>query len=294
MNLHKPNLPRAIGLKILSALLFALMSALVRQLGDVTPVGEMVFFRSAFAIPPLVIIYALRGQLLSMLYTSRPFGQFGRGLLSLTGMFTNFSALTRLPLADATAIGFAAPLITVAMAALILKEKVRVFRWTAVIVGFVGVVVMMLPHLDFAQYAAIGGAAAAVGVLFAIISAFCTAGTIIQTRRLTQSETTSSIVFYFSLVCALFGALAFALCLVHADAFRADHADRARCARRPCPYLPHRELSLRVGLGDRAIRLHGAAVGAFARLLDVRRIAGRVRLCRLGDRCRRGLVCDLA
>lgn len=205
MNLHKPNLLRAIGLKILSALLFALMSGFVRQLGQVTPVGEMVFFRSAFAIPPLVIIYALRGQFLSMLYTSRPFGQLGRGILSITGMFTNFSALTRLPIADATAIGFAAPLITVAMAAVILKEKVRVFRWTAVAVGFIGVIVMLLPHLNFEQYAA--GATATIGAGFAIASAFCTGGTIIQTRRLTQSETTQSIVFYFSLVCTLMGAM---------------------------------------------------------------------------------------
>ena len=194
-------------MKILSALLFALMSGIVRKLGSVTPVGELVFFRSAFAIPPVLIIYALRGQLLATLYTSRPWGQLGRGILSISGMFTNFSALTRLPLADATAIGFAAPLITVAMAALILKEKVRIFRWTAVVVGFIGVIVMLVPHFDLAHYAAIGGATAALGATFALISAFCTGGTIIQTRRLTQSETTSSIVFYFSLVCTVFGAL---------------------------------------------------------------------------------------
>ena len=54
-----------------------------------------------------------------------PLGHLGRGLLSVGGMFTNFSALTRLPLADATAISFASPLITVALAAIILKERVR-------------------------------------------------------------------------------------------------------------------------------------------------------------------------
>ena len=66
---------------------------------------------------------------------------------------------------------------------------------------------MLIPHLDIGRYAAIGGAAAAAGSMFAVISAFCNAGTVIQTRRLTQSETTSSIVFYFSLVCAIAGAL---------------------------------------------------------------------------------------
>jgi drug/metabolite transporter (DMT)-like permease len=201
------NLFKAIGFKLISALLFAAMSALVRQLGDVAPVGQMVFFRSAFAILPVVVIYAWRGELASAVRTSRPFGQLGRGMLSVGGMFTNFSALTRLPLADATAIQFVSPLITVALSALILKERVRIFRWSAVVVGFAGVIVMLIPHLDVGHYATIGAATAAIGSLFALISAFCNAGTVIQTRRLTQSETTSSIVFYFSVVCAIAGAL---------------------------------------------------------------------------------------
>ena len=198
---------KAIGLKLISALLFAFMSALVRQLGDVAPVGQMVFFRSAFAILPVVLVYAVRGELATAVRTSRPLGHLGRGLLSVGGMFTNFSALTRLPLADATAISFASPLITVALAAIILKERVRIYRWSAVLIGFGGVIVMLIPHLDIGRYAVIGGAAAAAGSMFAVISAFCNAGTVIQTRRLTQSETTSSIVFYFSLVCAIAGAL---------------------------------------------------------------------------------------
>jgi len=198
---------KAIGLKLLSALLFAAMSALVRQLGDVAPVGQMVFFRSAFAILPVVVIYAIRGELSSAVRTSRPLGQLGRGMLSVCGMFTNFSALTRLPLADATAISFASPLITVALAALILKERVRIYRWSAVLIGFVGVIVMLIPHFDVRTYAGAGGTMAAVGSMFALTSAICNAGTVIQTRRLTQSETTSSIVFYFSLVCAIAGAL---------------------------------------------------------------------------------------
>jgi drug/metabolite transporter (DMT)-like permease len=198
---------KAIGLKLISALLFAAMSALVRELGDVAPVGQMVFFRSVFAILPVMVIYAIRGELSSALRTGRPVGQLGRGLLSVCGMFTNFSSLTRLPLADATAISFASPLITVALAAIVLKERVRIYRWSAVLIGFAGVIVMLIPHLDMGAYARAGGAIAAVGSAFAIVSAFCNAGTVIQTRRLTKTETTSSIVFYFSLVCAIAGAL---------------------------------------------------------------------------------------
>lgn len=200
------NLFKAIGLKLLSALLFAALSALVRKLGDVTPVGQLVFFRSACAIPPVLLIYAFRGELMGAVRTNRVFGQLGRGALSVGGMFSNFSALQRLPLADATAISFASPLITVALAAIILKEKVRIYRWTAVLVGFAGVIVMLIPHLDLSLYATAGAmSVATIGSLFALFSAFCNAGTVIQTRRLTQSETTSSIVFYFSLVTALAG-----------------------------------------------------------------------------------------
>jgi drug/metabolite transporter (DMT)-like permease len=201
------NLFKGITLKLISALLFAAMSALVRDLGKVTPVGQMVFFRSAFAILPVVAIYALRGELGTAVRTNRPLGQLGRGLLSVGGMFTNFAALVRLPLADATAISFASPLITVALAAIVLKERVRIYRWSAVLVGFAGVIVMLVPHFEVGHYAAIGAATAAVGSLLALTSAMCNAGTVIQTRRLTQSETTSSIVFYFSAVCAIAGAL---------------------------------------------------------------------------------------
>lgn len=206
--MHEPSsdILKAIGLKLLSALLFAVMSALVRQLGEVVPVGQVVFFRSACAIPPVLLIYAFRRELMSALRTNRLFGHLLRGTVSVSGMFTNFAALARLPLADATAIQFCSPLITVALAAVVLKERVRIYRWSAVVVGFAGVIVMLIPNFDMSRYAAAGiGGAAMLGSVFALISAFCNAGAVIQTRRLTQSESTSSIVFYFSLVCAVAG-----------------------------------------------------------------------------------------
>ena len=198
---------KGIFFKLISAVLFAVMSALVRDLGPVAPVGQMVFFRSAFAIVPVVLIYAIRGELMSAVRTKRPLGQLGRGTLSTFGMFTNFGALTRLPMADVTAISFASPLITVALAALILKERVRIYRWSAVAVGFVGVIVMLIPQFDVNHYAALGADVAAFGAVLAVGSAISSAATVIQTRRLTQSETTPCIVFYFSLICTIAGAL---------------------------------------------------------------------------------------
>jgi drug/metabolite transporter (DMT)-like permease len=198
------NVLRAILLKLISAFLLAVMSALVRFLGERYPVGQTMFFRSAFAILPVLVIYAWRNELASAVRTNRPLGHVGRGLISVFGMFCNFSALARLPIVDATAISFAAPLITVALAATLLNERVRIYRWSAVIVGFVGILVMLAPNFDPALRAA-GAAASTVGFAFAIVGAFCNAGSVIQTRRLTQTETTSSIVFYFSLVCAVAG-----------------------------------------------------------------------------------------
>ncbi|MCZ7658468.1 MAG: DMT family transporter [Xanthobacteraceae bacterium] len=199
------NIAKAILLKLISALLFALMSALVRWLGETIPVGQVVFFRSAWAILPVVVIYAWRRELMAAVRTGRPLGHLGRGLISMTGMFLNFAALARLPLVDATAIGFAAPLITVALAALFLGERVRVYRWSAVAVGFAGVIVMLWPYLDLARLVS-GSAVTTVGAFLALAGAFTNAGSVIQTRRLTDTETTSSIVLYFSLFCALAGA----------------------------------------------------------------------------------------
>jgi drug/metabolite transporter (DMT)-like permease len=201
------NLYRAIGLKLLSAFLFTVMSVLVRDLGQRFPVGEVVFFRGLFAIIPVLTIYAWRRELRDAIMTKSPFGQLLRGLISAVGMYANFGALARIPIADVTALGFASPLITVAMAALILKERVRIYRWSAVVIGFAGVIVMLLPHLDIGKYAVVATAATTIGSLLALGSAFTNAAAQIQTRRLVKTEKTASIVFYFSIVTAIGGAV---------------------------------------------------------------------------------------
>jgi drug/metabolite transporter (DMT)-like permease len=87
-----------------------------------------------------------------------------------------------------------------------LKERVRIYRWSAVGIGFVGVLVMLAPHLDPRQLAS-HTPAQTLGAMLALAAAFFNAGAVIQTRRLTDTETTSSIVLYFSLFCALGGLL---------------------------------------------------------------------------------------
>ena len=172
------------------------------------PLGQIVFNRAIFAIVPVLLICAWQHELVEAMRTQRPLGHMTRGLISIAGMFLNFAALARLPLVDATAISFAAPFITVAFAALILGEHVRIYRWSAVVGG------ICRHHRDavavsqsLAQYGPGGAATAAatVGVVCGLLSAFTNAGSVIQTRRLADTETTSSIVFYFSMYCALAG-----------------------------------------------------------------------------------------
>ena len=283
---------KGILLKLASALLFAVMSALIRWLGEIVPLGQVVFFRSAFAILPVVMIYALRRELAGAVRTARPFGHFGRGLVGVAGMFLSFAALARLPLANATAIGFAAPLITVALAALVLKERVRIFRWSAVGVGFGGVLVMLIPYLDVQALGASGERT--LGAVFALAGAFCNAGSVIQTRRLTDSETTSSIVLLFLADLCPRRAPDAAIRLAPADRKGAGGADRDRTDRRLLAHPADRELSVRTDVGGRAVRLYVDPLGLRARLRDVRRGALGTGLRRRGDHCARRPVRDLA
>ncbi|HEX2655388.1 MAG TPA: DMT family transporter [Xanthobacteraceae bacterium] len=201
------NITNGILLKIISTLLFALMSAAIRWIGQSVPLGEVVFFRSAFAIIPIVLVYAVQGRLWSAFRTKRPLGHVGRGLVGVLGMFLNFAALARLPLADATVISFATPLVTVVLAALVLHEQVRIYRWTAVAVGFLGVIVMLLPYLDLSHLWQREAPQQTLGAVMGLVGAICVAGAVVQTRRLTDTETTSAIVLYFSLICAVGGLL---------------------------------------------------------------------------------------
>ena len=83
------NILRAVLLKLTSALMFSVMAAFVRYVSDVTPLGQVVFCRSFFAIIPVVMIYAWRGELGAAFRTSRPFGHLGRGAISVAGLPTS-------------------------------------------------------------------------------------------------------------------------------------------------------------------------------------------------------------
>jgi drug/metabolite transporter (DMT)-like permease len=194
-----------ISLKVLSALAFTIMSAGIKQVSADYPTGEIVFFRSAFAIVPLLTWLGWQGDLINAIRTSNVRGHLLRGIISSCGMFAGFVALAYLPLSDAIAIGYASPLIVVVLAALVLKETVWAYRWTAVAVGFAGVLIMLMPHLSGGAFSQGFGGGPLVGVLFALLGAVCSAGATIQVRRLLATERTGAIVLYFSLITTALG-----------------------------------------------------------------------------------------
>lgn len=192
-----------IGLKVLSVCLFLAMSSLLKASAGV-PVGQLVFFRSFFAILPIVIFLSFRRELFSGLKTKRPFAHLRRGLIGIVAMGLGFFALTQLPLPEAVAINFASPLIIVVLSALFLGEQVRVYRWSAVLVGLAGVMIIIWPRLtvfssgDFSASTTIGALAALGG---ASVGAFAA----LTIRGLVKTERSATVVIYFSLIASIAG-----------------------------------------------------------------------------------------
>ncbi len=192
-----------VSFKIISAFLFTVMAAIIGYLGGQVSIGELVFARNFFALLPILIWLGLRQEIGEAFGSRAVFGHMLRSFAGCAAMFCNFLALGLLPLANATVIGFASPLITVILAAILLKESVRLYRWGAVFIGLIGVTVIVAPNLatpDALEPAAFWGS------LLALAGACFTAVAMIQVRRLTQTETTGAIVLYFSIFSSLIGA----------------------------------------------------------------------------------------
>jgi drug/metabolite transporter (DMT)-like permease len=98
----------------------------------------VIFFRSFFALLPAITFSTWSGGVRDGISTSRPLFHILRSLAGVCGMFLNFAALARLPLADITGFSFVAPIFAVILAALFLHERVGPYRWAAVVAGFGG------------------------------------------------------------------------------------------------------------------------------------------------------------
>jgi drug/metabolite transporter (DMT)-like permease len=208
---HRPII--GVLFKLASAFAFSCMGAVVKLVASITPadqqfpVGQIVFSRSFFALLPVFIWMAMVGKLWSAFHTNNHAGHLKRGLIGSLGMFFGFAALTILPLTDATAISFTAPLISVVLAAFVLGEVVRLYRWTAVLIGFCGVIVMLWPYISAEAISRQTDTRLALGALFGFLGSACAAFAMIEVRKLTSTETTAAIVIYFSLMTTTFGML---------------------------------------------------------------------------------------
>jgi drug/metabolite transporter (DMT)-like permease len=182
-------------LKLAATLVFTIMVVMIKIAAERVPAGELVFARSAFGTIPILVMLALRGELVSALRTRHPFGHVRRAFVGTASMFCWFASLGYLPIPDATAINYSGPLFGVIFAAVILGEKVRIYRWTAVLVGFVGVLIVLSEQVAFGEgltgERTLGGVLALLAALFAALA-------MITVRQLTATETTGAIVFYFS------------------------------------------------------------------------------------------------
>ena len=180
-------------LRVLAGLLFAAMSVCVKSLSGSVPLGEIVFYRSLFALIPLVLFLWVRSELPSGLATRRPLGHLLRSALGAAAMFTSFAAIARLPLAEATLLGYLAPIFTAIAAVFILSERMTAGRASGVIIGFAGVVVLFLPELSGGQVPGDRLSGYVLGLLTGVLTAFA----LITVRRLNRTESAGAIAFYF-------------------------------------------------------------------------------------------------
>lgn len=196
-----------IGFKIMAVGIFLAMASLLKASVGI-PAGELVFFRSFFALIPIVIFMAWQRELIAATKTSRPGGHFMRGLMGVLGQGFGFYALTQLPLAETTAIQYILPLMTVAMGALFLGEDVKAYRWSAVIAGLIGVAIIIWPRLTvFSGGVTVEGLHPGWGAISALTGCLFAAIAFLQIRRLVSTERSSTIVFYNSISCTLFALL---------------------------------------------------------------------------------------
>jgi len=189
-----PNIQGALWL-VSGGFIFTSNSAMIRLLSAEIESVQTAFFRAFFSVL-LLAPMILTGRVQPW-KSERIHGHFWRTAMGTTSMVLGFYAVSMLPLADATALAFSQPLFSVVLAALVLREKVRWRRWTATLVGFIGVLVMVRP----------GSGSLQPGAAVALLNALASATSILLVRRLSDSEKPLMILTQFALFSTLLLAL---------------------------------------------------------------------------------------
>jgi drug/metabolite transporter (DMT)-like permease len=179
------QLSRGIFYMIGSTVVFAGVNAAIKWEVARYPLGEVAFYRSLFALLTVaVLILPRRG--IGVLRTSRVRAHLQRGLSQFGSMSCMFVAFSLMPLGSAVAVSFAAPLITTLLSIVVLKERVGIHRWSALIVGFVGVLAIAHPGIGTIQP----------GALFALANAVLISSVAIAIRRMSATESPETMILY--------------------------------------------------------------------------------------------------
>ncbi len=180
---------RGIGFLILAMFIISLQSIAVKGLGGDYPVLEMVVLRNLVALPFTLLFFRYEGK--RGLPTTKQFKrEFIRGIFLFLSYTTFMMGLAALPLADVESIRFSGPMMITILSVFMLGEKVESSRWLALIVGFVGVLLIVRP----------GSATFNIGSIFILISVLFYALTVMSTRKLQATDSSATMAFYSSLV----------------------------------------------------------------------------------------------
>ena len=175
---------RATILMVLALFMFNVMGICIRLASAHVPVMEIVFFRNFLAVLLILPIAWRTG--VTRLRMNRPRLFFWRAFVNFIGMYCGFTAVTLIPLAEMTALGFTGPIFITIGAVLFLGEVIRLRRIIAVMFGFVGAIIILQPGFSEVSY----------GAMLALISAFCIAMASLIVKKLTETESSESIVFW--------------------------------------------------------------------------------------------------
>lgn len=173
---------------LLSVAFFTSMGVFIRFAAETVHIFEVVFFRNFFAVVFLLPLLLSKGTVLLKSANMKLY--WLRSGLNVIGMLTGFTALTLIPLAEATALGFTAPLFATIGAVFLLGEVIRLPRMIALATGFLGVMVVVGPHL--------GGVS--LGTALALANAVCLALAVLIVKRLTATDSVEAIIFWMVLL----------------------------------------------------------------------------------------------
>lgn len=188
-----------VGLRLLAAFLMTAMAAVVHGAAQTVPLGQIMFWRSAVALVPICLYMMWRREFPKALRTKRPGLHITRSLFGAFSMAMSFLSLAYLPVANAQALAYLAPVLVLPLAAKMLGEKLTGGIIFAILFGFSGVILLLWDAF------ALPGDGALIGVAAGLAYAFTMAFVRVHTKTMTITESASTIAFYFAIVAALIG-----------------------------------------------------------------------------------------